>query len=415
MGGGAHLVIVTHGMWGRPRNVHFLASEIRARYGEDTVVHVPSAFAGTGTYAGIEVCGALVAREAQDLAELHSVDRISFIGYSAGGLFNRFAIGLLEAAGFFERVRPQHFVTIATPHYGVRASPRRLWGRLFNSLTDLTASFVGGRTVAQLTLSDSDDGGTPLLVEMSEPQSVFVKGLARFRSLYLYANARADNTVGYASAALAPRNPYRRGTPRSYVEGYGERIVVVEPVSPRPQGDNPPHPVDGDRRQLLPASALPPHIEPHSALQVARNAVTALLVTTLRAALLTVWVPVALTALGIMRGYVALDEVRQEGARRELQSRFARELAALHDNTERHRASRAARPPTATGTGAATQDYAELIRENLWTLPFHRVDCYLPGFHTHGTIIVRTTLTGKAGAEVVRHIVDTCPFGSSRR
>lgn len=413
MGDGTHLVIVTHGMWGRPHNVRFLASEIRERYGDDTVVHVPSTFSGTGTYAGVEICGAIVARETQDLAEMHRADRISFIGYSAGGLFNRYAIGLLEAAGFFQRVSPQHFVTIATPHYGVRASPRRLWGRFFNALTDITSSFVGGRTVAQLTLSDNHEGGPPLLVQMSGPESIYVKGLARFRSLYLYANARADNTVGYSSAALAPRNPYRRGTPRSYLEGYGDRIVVVEPVSPRPQADVAPPPrAEADGRRLLPASALPPHIEPHSALQVARNAVAAFLVTTLRAALLTVWVPVAFSALSIMRAYVALEDVRQEGARQELRSRFAQELAALRDNAQR---PGTAAPSTAGSTGAAMQDYAEVIRENLWTLPFHRVDCYLPGFHTHGTIIVRTSLGGKAGAEVVRHILNTCPFGSSAR
>lgn len=45
------------------------------------------------------------------------------VGHSLGGLYIRYCIGLMEESGFFARfhVTPACFVTVASPHLGVRA------------------------------------------------------------------------------------------------------------------------------------------------------------------------------------------------------------------------------------------------------------------------------------------------------
>jgi alpha/beta superfamily hydrolase len=67
--------------------------------------------AGSFTYDGVDTGGERVASEVeQKLDELakdgHDIKKISFIGYSLGGLVARFAVGLLYSRGVFEEVQP---------------------------------------------------------------------------------------------------------------------------------------------------------------------------------------------------------------------------------------------------------------------------------------------------------------------
>lgn len=149
-------------------------------------------------------------------------------GYSAGGLFNRYAVGLLYREGFFDNVQPICFVTMATPHLGVRELPHTRSQRLRNDFLGGICDFYCGRSgqqvplrvhvdrgsksaaselitqlcpppvpaaLLQMMLVDGRDAGRhPLLLDMSLPGSIFYEGLARFPHIYLYANANRDNT-----------------------------------------------------------------------------------------------------------------------------------------------------------------------------------------------------------------------------
>lgn len=189
-----HLVVVIHGMWGAPRNVQFLADRIATLH-PHCLVLVPTSNKFLGTYSGIEICALRVLDEVIACIDSNpTLRRISMIGYSAGGIFARYAIGVMERLGLFARIQPINYMSIATPHIGVRFSSRTLRGRVANAIVARASWFVGGRSTQQLTLADSPTN--PLLLRMARHSSCFITGLRRFKRLYVVANARADNTVG---------------------------------------------------------------------------------------------------------------------------------------------------------------------------------------------------------------------------
>ena len=97
-----HVVVTVHGMWGRPSHTESLATEIAAR---GFIVMNSRANSGLGTYDGIEVCAARLCTEVRDF--IHNTRQnaatrgtnppssLSFVGYSAGGLFARAAAAQL--------------------------------------------------------------------------------------------------------------------------------------------------------------------------------------------------------------------------------------------------------------------------------------------------------------------------------
>lgn len=82
------------------------------------------------------------------------------------------------------------------------------------------------------TIDDFRDTGRPLLSIMADPDSIFMKGLARFRRKTLYANIAHDRSVPYYTACIAKTDPYRdiEKVKFNYVPGYEE--VVLDPINP---------------------------------------------------------------------------------------------------------------------------------------------------------------------------------------
>lgn len=78
------------------------------------------------------------------------VTQFSFLGYSLGGLIGRFAMGLLDMEKFFDPVEqggqgiePVYFVTMATPHLGIRKPPQSTSSKIFNYLSSRMLSRTG--------------------------------------------------------------------------------------------------------------------------------------------------------------------------------------------------------------------------------------------------------------------------------
>lgn len=78
------------------------------------------------------------------------VAQFSFLGYSLGGLIGRFAIAMLDLEGFFTSkeeggrgVEPVYFVTMATPHLGIRQPSRSRFTKVFNFLSARMLSRTG--------------------------------------------------------------------------------------------------------------------------------------------------------------------------------------------------------------------------------------------------------------------------------
>ncbi|KAG0230130.1 hypothetical protein BGW42_001155 [Actinomortierella wolfii] len=271
---GIHLVVLQHGLWGTASHVKFIEQQFKQRLGDRLCVYRARANESKFTYDGIDLCAVRLVEEIHTVIKVieegdsiedmkgqrkskkkqnqqkHSqptqadeeqgnastttrprkVTQFSYLGYSLGGLIGRFAMGLLEMEQFFtptaqggRGIEPVYFVTMATPHLGIRTPSKSRLGRLFNFLSARMLS----RTGEQLQLVDSylpaypeeeqdqhqhqqqQGQGVPILVAMSEPGSVFVQALARFKKRAIYCNIRNDRSVPFWTASFSDADPFK--------------------------------------------------------------------------------------------------------------------------------------------------------------------------------------------------------------
>lgn len=174
------------------------------------------------------------------------VAQFSFLGYSLGGLIGRFAMAMLDVEGFFtpteeggRGIEPMYFVTMATPHLGIRQPSRSRFTKVFNFLSARMLSRTGmfftpeecdvdylemqriansvpllicccTRNVGeQLQLVDNYMDGKPILLVMSEPTSIFVDILTKFKRRVVYSNVRNDRSVPFWTASFSDADPFR--------------------------------------------------------------------------------------------------------------------------------------------------------------------------------------------------------------
>lgn len=194
--------------------------------------------AGSNTYDGIELGGERVAHEIEDTLEKlskqgHKIKKLSVIGYSMGGLVARYAIGLLEAHGWFDKLEPVNFTTFAAPHVGVRSPVKGFWSYLFNVLGPRTLSASG----KQMFMVDNfRDTGRPLLSVLATPDSIFMRGLARFKNRSVYANIVNDRSTVFYTTAISKVDPFQdpKNTRFNYIPGYEPVIIdLSEHIAPQ--------------------------------------------------------------------------------------------------------------------------------------------------------------------------------------
>ncbi|PWY80277.1 DUF676-domain-containing protein [Aspergillus sclerotioniger CBS 115572] len=227
-----HLCVLVHGLWGNPSHLDYITSSLRDRYSEDRL-HILAAKRNSGnfTYDGIEVGGERVAHEVEEaleeLAEAgHHITKLSMVGYSLGGLVARYALGLLYARGWLDKLEPVNFTTFVSPHVGVRHPLKGTWGFLWNNVGPHTISISG----KQLFMIDSfRDSGKPLLSVLADQDSIFIKALRKFKHRTVYANVVNDRSTIYYTTAISPINPFHdpEDVDINYVKGY--EPVVIDP------------------------------------------------------------------------------------------------------------------------------------------------------------------------------------------
>lgn len=99
-------------LWGNPNHLKVVAKSLREKYPEENFhILVAKRNSGNFTYDGIELGGERVCQEIEEEIEKlakagKEIERLSIVGYSLGGLVGRYAIGLLESKGFFEKITP---------------------------------------------------------------------------------------------------------------------------------------------------------------------------------------------------------------------------------------------------------------------------------------------------------------------
>ncbi|GLC52657.1 hypothetical protein PLESTB_000654200 [Pleodorina starrii] len=170
-GGGSatHLIVLANGLFGSPSNWSVICEQLQEHLDPATVVLHPSKVnRRTDTYDGIDVCGQRLADEIRSVTTAYpSLQRISVIGHSMGGLLLRYAIGVLynPSTGRVAGLRPSHFITLATPHMGCDADglaqvpfigwvPVKPVQRMLQVLSIPTASLLFRRTGRQFFMAD---------------------------------------------------------------------------------------------------------------------------------------------------------------------------------------------------------------------------------------------------------------------
>ena len=221
---------------------------MRERYGHGRLhILVAERNSGNFTYDGIELGGERVAHEVEETLEAliangHTIRKLSVVGYSLGGLVARYALGLLYARGWMDKLEPVNFTTFVSPHVGVRTPLKGIRNHLWNVLGARTVSMSG----RQLFMIDSFRGtGKPLLSVLADPESIFIKALVRFKNRCLYANIVNDRSAVFYTTGISKFDPFPdvEKTNFNYVRGY-EPVVIDSNAYTLPSEGKEPTPLE---------------------------------------------------------------------------------------------------------------------------------------------------------------------------
>eukprot|EP00598_Pedospumella_elongata_P008087 CAMPEP_0184969172 /NCGR_PEP_ID=MMETSP1098-20130426/2003_1 /TAXON_ID=89044 /ORGANISM="Spumella elongata, Strain CCAP 955/1" /LENGTH=341 /DNA_ID=CAMNT_0027490909 /DNA_START=36 /DNA_END=1058 /DNA_ORIENTATION=+ len=228
-----HLVVLSHGLHGSRHDLTYLADHLEKA---GCLVLRSSANEMLNSHVGVHAGGMKLADEVWNFLYLHSgVRRISFVGNSLGGLFARYAVKELfdEPTGLIATLRPHHFLTIATPHLGVRNYTffDEFGIQVPSQLKDLVARGMG-RTGLDMLGDDPNQLGSESLIYRMATSHEFLEPLRAFQSRRLLANLNLDLMVPLGTAAfLEHEEVLRLRAQHSEVPGIVQ-ILTTHPVTP---------------------------------------------------------------------------------------------------------------------------------------------------------------------------------------
>ncbi|KAL5989646.1 hypothetical protein ACLOJK_010539 [Asimina triloba] len=244
-----HLLVLVHGILASPSDWTYVEAELKRRLGSNFLIYAllshdaaSSSNTYTKTFTGIDGAGRRLADEVMQVVhKTENLKRISFLAHSLGGLFARYAIAILYSSnacrkpndslttispkvGTIAGLEPINFITLATPHLGVRGKwqlPFLLGVPILEKLAPPIAPFLIGRTGRQLFLTDGKASKPPLLLRMTTDceDGKFISALASFKCRILYANVSYDRIL----PSVLP--------PQRSLDGY-KHVVDVEYCPP---------------------------------------------------------------------------------------------------------------------------------------------------------------------------------------
>ncbi|KAK7351516.1 hypothetical protein VNO77_11036 [Canavalia gladiata] len=267
-----HLIIMVNGLIGSAQNWKFAAEQFLKRYPEDVVVHCSECNSSMLTFDGVDVMGERLAQEVISVIKRHpSVQKISFVGHSLGGMVARYAIAKLygrdistelsqgngqcesqisdqechdrKYEGKCAGLEPINFITSATPHLGSRGHKQVPIFCGFYSLEKAISrvAWFFGKTGKHLFLTDGNNGKPPLLLQMvrDSEDMKFMSALRSFKRRVAYANVRYDQLVGWSTSSIRRRNELPKRRHLSRHEKY-PHIVNVETANFTPVNEEAP-------------------------------------------------------------------------------------------------------------------------------------------------------------------------------
>uniref|UniRef100_A0A2C9U5H1 DUF676 domain-containing protein n=1 Tax=Manihot esculenta TaxID=3983 RepID=A0A2C9U5H1_MANES len=253
-----HLLVLVHGILASPGDWTYVQAELKKRLGRNFLIYASASNTYTKTFSGIDGAGKRLADEVMQVVEkTEGLKRISFLAHSLGGLFARYAVAVLYSEnalhtsqsndlidstlprsirrGTIAGLDPINFITLATPHLGVRGRkqlPFLLGIPFLEKLAPPVAPILVGRTGSQLFLTDGKPDKPPLLLRMASDceDGKFISALGAFRCRTIYANVSYDHMVGWRTSSIRREQELVK-PPRRSLDGY-KHVVDVEYCPP---------------------------------------------------------------------------------------------------------------------------------------------------------------------------------------
>jgi hypothetical protein len=207
-----HLVACVHGLGGTPDDL--CAMEARLVRERSVVVHRVTRNAPLNSFDGVEAGARRLVEELREVkAKYPNLRYVSLYGNSLGGIYARYAAGLMYAEdggrGTMMGLSPCTYLTTATPHLGV--GPWGYFKLVPRALQNLWSRNLG-RSIMELTLRDGDAKSDmkPLLERMADPETKepidFIAALGAFERRCAYSNCVNDFLVSLETAAIRPEH-----------------------------------------------------------------------------------------------------------------------------------------------------------------------------------------------------------------
>ncbi|KAF4398254.1 hypothetical protein G4B88_009870 [Cannabis sativa] len=284
-----HLLVLVHGILASPSDWTYVQAELKKRLGRKFLIYASSSNTYSRTFAGIDGAGKRLADEVMQVVQrTESLKKISFLAHSLGGLIARYAVAVLYSPnslmpnsqtaysskrGMIAGLEPINFITLATPHLGVRGKrqlPFLLGVPLLEKLAAPIAPILAGLTGSQLFLTDGKPDKPPLLLRMASDceDGKFISALGAFRARIVYANVSYDRILFNAILSVMKITivPFIYISFLQHMVGWRTSSIrreteIVKP--PRRSLDGYKHVVDVD--YIPPISSDGPHFPPEAA------------------------------------------------------------------------------------------------------------------------------------------------------
>ncbi|KAL7089128.1 hypothetical protein ACP275_13G169900 [Erythranthe tilingii] len=251
-----HLVVLVHGIMGSPSDWTYFEAELKRQLGKNFLIYASSCNTYTKTFTGVDGAGKRLADEVmQVVKKTESLRKISFLAHSLGGLIARYAVAVLYSPNVssdqpddiadlastssktssIAGLDAINFITLATPHLGVRGNKQLPFLMGFSFLEKLAAPIAPvftGQTGSQLFLTDGKPEKPPLLLQMTSDceEGKFISALGTFRCRILYANVAYDHMVGWRTASIRRETELMK-PPSQSLDGY-QHVVNLEYCPP---------------------------------------------------------------------------------------------------------------------------------------------------------------------------------------
>ncbi|XP_054801042.1 uncharacterized protein LOC129305127 isoform X6 [Prosopis cineraria] len=255
-----HLLILVHGIMASPSDWTYAEAELKRRLGKKFLIYAgmmidlqsSSCNTYSKTLVGIGEAGKQLADEVmQILGKTKSLRKISFLAHSLGGLFARSAIAVLyssdtcnadqpnkncmedsQRASFstgemIAGLEPINFITLATPHLGVRGKRQLpfLFGvSILEKLAPPLAPLLFGQTGSQLFLTDDMVGWRTSSIrretELCKPPNQSIDGYEHIVNVEYCPPVRSDGPGFSTEAAKAKEATQKAPNAQNAIEYY---------------------------------------------------------------------------------------------------------------------------------------------------------------------------------------------------